>query len=61
MREGLREIPVTEAIGPGRVTVTMSTGQWDALLAAAYEEGFVLLELDGDERPVRAYWKAPPA
>jgi hypothetical protein len=38
--------------------VTMSTGQWDALLAAAYEAGWTLLELDADEVPVRAYRKA---
>jgi hypothetical protein len=38
--------------------VTMSVGQWDPLLASAYALGWVLLELDADERPVRAYQKA---
>lgn len=37
------------------VVVTMSEGQWDALLEAAYDQGFILLELDDHERPVRAY------
>jgi hypothetical protein len=35
--------------------VTLSAGQWDDLLAAAYDDGWVLLELDDDEQPVRAY------
>ena len=34
---------------------TMSEGQWDTLLAAAYDLGAVLLELDDDENIVRAY------
>jgi hypothetical protein len=38
----------------------MSVGQWDMLLAVAYDLGFVLLELDGDERPVRAYRRPGP-
>jgi hypothetical protein len=33
----------------------MSEGQWDALLSAAYAQGCILLELDADERPVRAF------
>ena len=37
--------------------MTMSEGQWDGLLAAAYEHGWILLELDADERPMRAYRK----
>ena len=39
----------------GSLTFTMSQGQWDALLAAAYERGATLLELDVNERPVAAY------
>jgi hypothetical protein len=35
----------------------MSRGQWDSALAAAYDVGFVLLELDDDEFPVAAYCK----
>jgi hypothetical protein len=37
------------------VIITMSIGQWDGLLAAAYDHGAVLLELDDDEKPIRAY------
>jgi hypothetical protein len=33
----------------------MSVGQWDTLLAIAYDTGVVLLELDGEEQPVAAY------
>jgi hypothetical protein len=36
---------------------TMSEGQWDTLLQAAYDLGFVLLELDDEERLLRAYRK----
>jgi hypothetical protein len=53
----LRAIPLAEALGAGLNYVTMSTGQWDNLLAAAYDAGWILLELDGNERPVRAYQK----
>ena len=47
----------TKAIFSGKpfVVVTMSEGQWDGLLQAAYEQGHTLLELDIDERPVAAY------
>jgi hypothetical protein len=58
-RPELRAIPLADGfLKDGEVTVTMSVGQWDSLLAASYEAGFVLLELDDDERPVRAYQKA---
>jgi hypothetical protein len=36
----------------------MTEGQWDGLLSAAYDNGWVLLELDENEVPVRAYRKA---
>lgn len=42
---------------PGQATITMSVGQWDGLLESAYENGFVLLELDQNEKPVKAYLK----
>lgn len=58
-RPALRAIPLSEGwLKAGEVTVTMSVGQWDLMLANAYEAGFILLELDDDERPVRAYQKA---
>jgi len=60
-RRDLHPIPLDEAIAAltggqprGRV-MTMSIGQWDGMLSAAYEAGWTLLELDVDERPLRAY------
>jgi hypothetical protein len=35
----------------------MSPGQWDPTLATAYEEGWILLEINEDEAPVAAYQK----
>jgi hypothetical protein len=53
----LRAVPLSEAFTNSCV-MTMSIGQWDAMLAAAYERGWTLLELDDNERPIRAYRKA---
>lgn len=45
--------------GPaGFCAITMSTGQWDKVLEGAYQARWVLLELDGNEKPVAAYRKA---
>jgi hypothetical protein len=57
----LRGIPLKAAWPPrpGNVTVTMSRDQWDTMLAVAYDLGFILLELDDDERPVAAYCRQP--
>ena len=55
-RPTLHPIPLAEVtFAPGTITMTMSAGQWDTLLAAAYEQGATLLELDADEKPVAAY------
>lgn len=55
----LRQIPLSKLpTAKGDVIVTMSEGQWDLLLSTAYKRGCVLLELDSNERPVRAYQKA---
>ena len=60
----LHPLPLDEALAyflrkrTGAVVVTMAEGQWDGLLSAAYDNGWVLLELDKDEVPVRAYRKA---
>ena len=43
--------------GRAGVTVTMSPGQWDMLLQAAYDAGHNLIEVDDNEMPVRAYRK----
>jgi hypothetical protein len=42
---------------PGTMVVTMSLGQWDVTLHAAYDAGCTLLELDDDEQPIAAYRK----
>lgn len=57
-RPFLHSIPLASAtIGkPGSVTITMSPGQWDLLLATAYSRGCLLLEIE-NEVPVRAYQK----
>lgn len=53
----LRPYPLAEALQfrPGTVVMTMSRGQWDATLAGGYEAGHILLELDDNEQPLRAY------
>lgn len=55
-RPKLHEIPLSHVtLGPGTLLFTMSVGQWDNLLAAAYQQGHTLLELDDNEQPVAAY------
>jgi len=54
-RPVLNEIPLSEVKCQASIIITMSPGQWDGLLASSYEAGFVLLELDENERPIRAY------
>jgi hypothetical protein len=57
----LRALPLTDVLPIGRAgqrVMTMCEGQWNGILSAAYEQGWVLLELDEDEQPVRAYRKA---
>ena len=58
-RPKLNEINLKQVniFAPGQATITMSIGQWDGLLESAYQKGFILLELDENEKPVRAYWK----
>jgi len=53
----LNEVSLSKAFQPATVTVTMSQGQWDTLLQVSYDQGFVLVELDRNEIPVRAYRK----
>jgi hypothetical protein len=61
-RPRLRRVPLAEVLPlqPGLCYCTMSPGQWDSLLAAAYSVGWVLLELDDGERPVAAYRRPHP-
>jgi hypothetical protein len=56
-RPRLAEVPLASVWPPQhpRCYATMSIGQWDSTLQAAYDLGYVLLELDDDERVLRAY------
>ena len=55
-RPRLHEIPVPDGGDlAGKLIFTMSIGQWDGLLHGAYDAGATLLELDANERVVRAY------
>ena len=45
------------AFEPGTVSYTMSVGQWDELLNAAYHQGDTLIELNDDGIPIAAYRK----
>jgi hypothetical protein len=58
-RPRLAEIPLASVWPPRadapRCYATMSVGQWDGTVAAAYDAGYVLLELDDDENVLRAY------
>ena len=62
-RPALNEINLDGAMnallgGKGAAVMTMSPNQWDALLNAAYQSGWTLLELDDREQPVKAYRRA---
>ena len=60
-RPVLRAVPLADVLPPkpGMLYVTMGPGQWDALLASAYDDGCVLLEVVGSA-PVRAYRREAP-
>jgi hypothetical protein len=64
-RPPLRRIPLDTVWPLGRGVkqrvITMSPGQWDGVLAAAYALNWVLLEVNRDERPVGAYQRADPS
>jgi len=44
-----------------KLIITMSPGQWDALLDEGYNRGALLLEIDQNEQPVRAYQRKTTA
>ena len=52
-RPTLTPVPLANVLPPhpGTVIMTMSIGPWDTVLQVGYDLGFVLLELDDDERP----------
>ena len=59
-RPDLNEVSLDDSMnsllsGNPSVNITMNQGQWDDFLALSYERGFVLIELDRKERPVKAY------
>jgi hypothetical protein len=61
-RPKLRQVPLADVLPArrGQCFIPMSVGQWDRLLATAYGLGWVLLELDDDERPIRAFQSPAP-
>jgi len=54
----LNEIPIPSALPATGGVITASPGQWDPMLEAAYLQGWLILELDHQDRPKRAYRKA---
>lgn len=54
-RPELHEIDICTVLDKPSVLITMSAGQWDPLLEAAYDAGHTLLEVDENEIPARAY------
>jgi hypothetical protein len=62
-RPPLREVPLQSVLPfkHGQCYATMSPGQWDTALEAAYDLGFIMLELDDDEQPRRAYQRGSVA
>lgn len=40
---------------PGSAIITIDVGAWSEMLAACYDNGWILVEMDEDERPVRAF------
>ena len=53
-RPKLTEVSMSQ-IKESRMVITMSPGQWDALLDEGYNRGALLLEIDQSEQPVKAY------
>jgi hypothetical protein len=58
-RPKLNEIPIpADPFKPGTLSITVSPGQWNALIKAFYDRGHLLLEIEvvnGEERITRAY------
>ena len=60
-RPELNAVPLSSTMKPATINITMSPGQWDGLLQAAYDRGAFLIEVDEKEVPVKAYRKLPDA
>lgn len=53
-RPRLTEVGMSR-IKESRLVITMSPGQWDGLLDEGYNRGALLVEIDQNEQPVKAY------
>jgi hypothetical protein len=56
-RPELYQISFPIDLNKPKLIITMSEGQWDGLLQAAYDDDWILLEVDANETPVKAYRK----
>ena len=54
----LNQVSMDEVFTKPGLVITMRKGQWDRTLKVAYDSGHVLLELNKNEKPVKAYRKA---
>ena len=57
MNRNLNRVALADVLPPrrGLCYATKLVNQWDGVLQALYDFGFVILELDDEERPLRAY------
>ncbi len=55
----LNQVPLNpDILCKPSVNMTMSPGQWDSMLEAAYKAGWTLIEVDQTGRPSKAYRRA---
>ncbi len=45
------------AYSPELRIITVRRGQWDEIIAEAYNKGWHVIEMDENDKPVRAYQK----
>lgn len=57
-RPPLQRVPLPTVL-PNCLIVTMSPGQWDKFLWSAYKGHALLLEMDENEMPVKAFQLQP--
>lgn len=61
-RPKLNKIPLNLALHmmtqSRSISITMSVGQWDALLEASYHANWLLIEMNKNGNPVAAYQKS---
>lgn len=58
-RPVLHEVPLSTVWPPQKaeVYITIDVGAWDDLIENSYNTGFVLLEMDANETPIKAFKK----